>query len=73
MLVYRRYEAGSVQIITDSDPGGPKPYGQAYCKKVKMSAVVWSQAKKIYIERRPSFFAFAGIGTMMKKMRSIRR
>jgi hypothetical protein len=29
--------------------------------------------KKIYIERRPSFFAFAGIGTKMKKMRGILR
>jgi hypothetical protein len=32
----------------------------------------WSP-KKIYIERRPSFFAFSGIGTKMKKMRGIRR
>ncbi len=33
----------------------------------------YSRPKKIYIERRPSFFAFAGIGTKMKKRRGIRR
>jgi hypothetical protein len=35
--------------------------------------IALEKAKKIYIERRPSFFAFAGIGTKMKKMRGILR
>ncbi len=52
-------------------------YGKEINESVKKSAVLWQvsllTAKKIYIERRPSFFAFAGIGTKMKKMLGICR